>query len=841
MPQTILDGADYAPVSIVPLSLISSETFVDFFRDVEIRFNRYYQAVNTVSVLVNSLNDSMIGKISKIEKDIAYLENFIDNYEFISGKDDLYNYSYIENFDNINGSSEKVGDSAIYVDRDGAQVVSSSFSGGYIDSNLSKFKIGSSSEKINTVGIFKSITRKTNYENYISSFSDPIKMFEDKKTKAWSVSINSPVILKGLPVDIEKYINYNYSNIIGAKTILECELNKVIEFDSLKINPNNSYGLSLMQIAIEKIESNPITTQNSDNPSSNYVIEKLLQGPVDLSKPFTISFPKSRVRKIILIFNQDTYYKKNVLSSESENISRAMHDVVQLLRELKVTNHNKLQDIVLSYFRKGLSINEAKRNNYLYSEYYTYKYPIEDKAVSSSFYEEIMQNKGSTEYPREDRITQKSSPLTRMVESVIGHVIGDRFNAINTTLGKDSRSSFSSGRVATMSGNGFFPEFNSNNKDSFSQKLEKPIIPGLNFSNYSSASQTKESINTYNYGFSIGSIELLSSNSLRTQNVSQYDKAIFISQKIPVPGKVLGIKAKYAADEVPVSIGNDISLSKSNSYELSFSIKENPTHEEDWIGIVPYGQETIESEVLFFNKINKTAQLRFYPKNTSITLYEDGKTVSPFNYNLNLNTRVLSYSSFKEDSIYVCSYDIDNINYSQDYIDVSSFTDVVPLASSSTNGSQGEYFSSSGSSNIVQISNYPYVDYSKFSDAVYSDRRGTVNTSLNVKYSPVEIKLSNGSYAVNLTNYISGDFNKTIFYDTEEVLFYQNGKNIIFNKQINSPFYVIYNYINNNIRFRAIIRNNYLNSLYPGSLDNIIVKMKVNNMDNFSNKLLGIR
>lgn len=111
-------GVDYAPSAIKPLSTINAENFVDFYRDLDVRFDRYYQASNTISVLVNSLNDTLVSKISKLEKDILYLENFIDNYEFISGKDDLYNYSYIENFDNINGSSESLSENINYVDRD---------------------------------------------------------------------------------------------------------------------------------------------------------------------------------------------------------------------------------------------------------------------------------------------------------------------------------------------------------------------------------------------------------------------------------------------------------------------------------------------------------------------------------------------------------------------------------------------------------------------------------------------------------------------------------------------------------------------------------------------------
>ena len=74
----------------------------------------------------------------------------------------------------------------------------------------------------------------------------------------------------------------------------------------------------------------------------------------------------------------------------------------------------------------------------------------------------------------------------------------------------------------------------------------------------------------------------------------------------------------------------------------------------------------------------------------------------------------------------------------------------------------------------------------------------------------------------------------------DHIIFYQNGKNIIFNKQILEPFNIIYNYINNKIRFRLIIRNNYNNLFSPGAVDNVIVKMKLNNLDSFSEKMLGL-
>jgi len=62
----------------------------------------------------------------------------------------------------------------------------------------------------------------------------------------------------------------------------------------------------------------------------------------------------------------------------------------------------------------------------------------------------------------------------------------------------------------------------------------------------------------------------------------------------------------------------NIDLKKKNSYELSFSFKDLPSQESDWIQLVPYGKTSIDSEVVFFDRSTKTALLRFYPRSVSI-------------------------------------------------------------------------------------------------------------------------------------------------------------------------------------------------------------------------------
>ncbi len=835
-------GADYAPVAIRPLSTISAENLVDLFRDLDLRFSRYFQASNGISILANSLTDTMLARIAKLEQDIGYLENFINNYNFISGKDDLFNFSYIENFDNMLGSNEYDSVVVPYVDRDGTTLPSNISGGGQVDQSSCIFKIGDSIQYINAVGLIKSTSIKTNYAQYASSSSDPEKLFDAQHSKVWSVSVKSPVILTSLPMDIEKYISYDYSSLLGAKTIVEFELNKNTEMDSIKISPNLSDGLSLMQVAIESsVLSADQQSSNSSVPGSGFTLKKLLNNPISLSSNVDIPFPLSKVKKVILIFNQDTYTRSEQVASSNEATARALHEVIMQNRKIKSKDHNVFQDLVLSFFRKNTSIDEAKRNQYLYSEYYTYKYPIQSSIKEGTVYSSIRDTNISKEEIDVSNGMRNTTILSRMAESVVLHFLGPRFNLINNTMFIDSRSAPTHGMISSMNNSGFLPQSNANSRDSLLSGSSDAIIPGLNFENNGAILGSQDQVNSYQYNFSIKSIQFCKTIFSSLQDADYNNKAIFISKKIPVNGKILALKAKVNVDKNLDIINNNLKdLKSANSYELSFSVKENPIQENDWIPIIPYDADKISSEVLFVNKTSKTAVLRFHPKSISLRVYENGILLNPNQYSVNVSNSSIFIPNFNENNIYVSEYDFDDSNYSQNYIDISLLYSDTPISTMSSGVSQGQYFVKTDSNNSVTIDQLPYIDYDQYSTASYTSGMGTINSLNNNSYSPIKVKLSDGSYAVNLTNYVKGNFEKTSFYETSEVLFYQNGKNIIFNKQILQPFNVIYNYINNKIRFKLIIRNNYNNLSSPGSVDNVIVKMKLNNLDSFSEKMLGL-
>ena len=89
----------FAAASIGSLTTLNKEVLVELFRDSSLRLNNLYNGANSAGLALNSMIDVLSSEIEKIHKDINDLEIFINNYEYISGKDDLYNANYIEKFD----------------------------------------------------------------------------------------------------------------------------------------------------------------------------------------------------------------------------------------------------------------------------------------------------------------------------------------------------------------------------------------------------------------------------------------------------------------------------------------------------------------------------------------------------------------------------------------------------------------------------------------------------------------------------------------------------------------------------------------------------------------------
>jgi hypothetical protein len=594
-----------------------------------------------------------------------------------------------------------------------------------------------------------------------------------------------------------------------------------------------------MQVVVESANiAERIYSSNSNVPSSGYEKKKILLSPVKINSVLDINFPLDKVKSITLIFNQSTY-KKNTISPTSDEVSsRLIHELLNGIRKSKKNNHSKLQDIVLEYFRKFNSIDEAKRNSYAYTDYYTYKYPI-GKVGSQPF---LNEKNNSISLDQENRLSS-SNHLSVMVKNIVSQTLGDRFKLFDDSLFVDSRLNNRGGFLGKI---GNSPSILSKNSNSLDKNLvsfsDDAIMSGSNIYSTNMLRSKNQNVENYMYSFSLKGVQFGKTRQISNATNSLFtNKACFISSKIPIDGNPLAVKAKLNLEKVDESKAlPDFDLKEANSYELSISIKENPTSENDWIPIISYDNNDINSEFLFFDSISKTAFLRFFPIDTSIKIYSNQKLIPESQYTINKFNRSIYINSFDPKNNYVASYTADNVNFTQNYIDISKLLAGNQTLSAYSNDKNGEFFERTASNNGIKLVNQPYINYDKLKKASYSQRGGTINTIEYTGYNPVLVKFSDGSYATNLTNYKLGSFEKGEFYDTQEVLFFHNGKNIIFNKTITQPFNVIYEYLNSQVRFRLIIRNNFNNYFSSGSVDNVILKFKTKNSDHMANNLLRL-
>src|SRR5690606_8120746 len=123
--------------------------------------------------------------------------------------------------------------------------------------------------------------------------------------------------------------------------------------------------------------------------------------------------------------------------------------------------------------------------------------------------------------------------------------------------------------------------------------------------------------------------------------------------------------------------------------------------------------------------------------------------------------------------------------------------DQIPLTSAFDSNGPGETFESTGADRTVALTYEPYIDY----DKIEQEGSYTANGFQGV-YQPITIILSDGTVAINMTNYLTGLHN-TQDPDSSLTTYIHSGKNIIFNKPIDSRFTVYYQYSPSNLRFRV--------------------------------------
>ena len=827
----------FDPGLVSNFSALNKEYLIDAFRDSDIRIKNYFSAANTVGLIINSMLDIFTSEIEKLEKDVDVLENFVNNYEYLAGKDDLYNSNYIEKFDNSLFDYRSDGIIFPLVDRDNVSFDENG--NGFVDTKSGTFKIGNESKITNLTKSIESIIVKSNYDFMDYSDTGFNSVFTETLFDSWSVSVKSPSIIKSPLNELSEYCGYDTTAINGAQTYVEIMLSSPQLMDTLYITPNYSNGLQLLQVVLFNDEQPNISifNQNFNQESAEKVsVTSSSRGfiPV-LSKPKLIDsvseiiFEKTLVKKIVLIFNQSLYKKTEITTNNTEIVSRKIYEIVKSIRKQRKNNTDKLQDLVYSIFLKKNSTKQLLKNLDYISNYYSYRYPCIDSRINGPIYSrkllEDMKEMGSFD-------STSSTIISNIFENFISHVMDENSEIFDQSTYVESVTA--RGYGFNFRSVGLLPLKSSNVYNGIKTQSSNPEV--ISRSNNSALVDllSEEKTDQYEYNFSLRSIDF----SLVQRNSS--NKACFVSRKIPINGHPLAIKAKLIKDRSNLDLNNySYNLKESTSYEISFSNIEIPDQEQDWIPLVPSGETSVSSEVLFFDYQNKTSTTRFSFMENSLSIYENGIAVEPQRYSI--SGRTISMPKIDPKAIYVCSYDLNSNIYNYDSIDLTSsglFQESTKPAYG-PHGS-GELYSSTDLTNRIKLSNIPYVNSSYLQNATYSNLVGTVFTGTAAGYSPVKVLLSDGSYAINITNYTSSSDYPDFSSKSSGTYFIQSGKEIIFNKYIDSELKVIYDYVPNSLRFRLIMRKNIPNIDYSASADAVIIKTKTKVYDPFYDKLTKV-
>jgi hypothetical protein len=819
--------ANYTAALALRYSPMNIEAVIEFFRDSSLRVGQFFSASSSISNVVNSMVALFSSEIQKIENDIKILETFIDNYQYISGEDDLFNFNYVENFDNDINSYKQDSNNTIISDRDG---VAFPQNGNYqIDKVISKMTIANGISFANIINNVSSINYTNNYSNFITTDTGFNSTMNESLADDWTVTVKSPYVLTAQMPLLSRYLGYDYSYIRGAQAQVVVTLLNAIDMDLIRVSPSDAQGMQLLQVIIES--TNPTATTQTGTVSGNTVETPVLSSPLLIDKTVDVLFPKCKVSKITFIFNQSKYTRSENIPNIHETNSKYIHSVVQKIRDSKSSNPSRIQDLVYFYFKNNTSIPSVRKNKKQYEEIYSFRYPSNEDINPSSVFHNLRK---FGEKRKEDSINSgNNNIISNIVQTIVQYSIDARSNLFKDNIHQPNRLDNQSNQITSINSDGIVPLKNDRQNFDFMFQKEDPEIPGITSYDLTNYLNSKEITSSYEYSFSIKNI------SFGVVANSTSNKACYISKKIQTDGAPLGLKGIVNIIKERQNLNyNGYDLVEPGSVELSICVQENILGESSWIPINHTQSNRIDSEVLFFNNL-KQATLRFLPLAPTIRIYKNGILENPNNWTYQ-NNKITMSNLIEPLSIYVAQYNLDTSDYNQSLIDIDRILGGQNIIRSYVkNGSQGQVFESTGGGNRVQLDYIPFIE-SKFSTATYSSLYGTINSLENIGYSPIKVTLSDGTLAINLTNYLNNNFEKATFYSTNEVLFFQNGKQLIFNKNITTPLTVNYSYIPSSIRFRTIIRNN-IPSLTNGiSLDSVIIKCKVNNLDPLSQKLLRL-
>jgi len=685
----------------------------------------------------------------------------------------------------------------------------------------------------------------------ISSDTDIKKVFNTSSNHVWNMTVKSGSVIKESIFNQEIFSSFKLKNNPNpsAQVAIKIQLNHPKLISKIRINPNKKDDLDLLQIIVDSGNYKSTIDAEETSATQSYT---LLGQSIRIKNSVDIDIPaESFVKSLTIVFGQRNYVRTKITPIQSEVNTQMVNRIANAVRVSRKKEHDKLQDTVIKYFIRDYASDYLIRNKKLYHYDYTDYYPTEYKKLNVGAIE-AFKGKNFFSDLEDLNMFKNTSLLSNIVFSIISFSIGSKLRSTFTKTYIESNLTDTTKSVFNFSSGGIIP-LSDSNQSANNLHFTEDSIDNISSIDTADLFNNVEDAGMYEYNFSIKNISLFTESYHTTQSstyapstitlpgfVSPSYRSVFASKKIPLESLPMRVKmmAEYFS-EIAYSEG-DVSKDKT-SIEFSISIKDSVTLEEDWMPIIPFGDSSIRTEVLYANSFG-LASIRFAPSEETVAIYEDSKQKSFGTYKVEgKNITILDYNSSKK---YFVSYSPININsFKEIYLFSKDMANPV-LANASFNGLNGERFEKTDRDNRVVVSNYPYINQQKFVNAVYSSINGTITTSKSSfgnfdysSYSPVKIIFEDGSSALNLTNYINSSSQVPFFYSSDMTLFIHSADSIIFNKYIDQPFRVVYQYVPAVFRYRVIMRT--LNNTSENySVDRLLFKFSTDKSSTIDNNFL---
>lgn len=531
--------------------------------------------------------------------------------------------------------------------------------------------------------------------------------------------------------------------------------------------PAPSSEIKLIPYANMPVEVLQVITYKKDNDPQG---EELLDAPRKLDRPLTLHFPIQSVAKFTVLLNQSVFQREDRREKESE---------VFYARDVRQINTER-QDVHFDV-RRSFHIRKLER-------------AIQSGVLSEEF------DFFSTSLPSTDLRPDRGPLNPVLLRLNRNHGRGETWQE---TMSKKSRIVDEVLRQRKTA----FDQITRGKASVEMSALSNPLAHEEDVVSHVVTGFNPQQETNFNFYYSLGL------NYIGIGVDSPRYKGVFVSKPLPSIGDIGEIRMKASVDNYSIPVTDRFS-NVVTSAEFSVSNRSDPSSEDDWIPILPIGTDRVVGERLLPDQ-HGFARFRFSAQAGQVfTVYRNGYLMNNFQEAQGFPGEIIGIkidpTLFGPEDVFTCDY------YPMGDQSTVSFSpygfDELPLVSAFDSSGAGERYIATEDRNTVTLNNYPYIDPVE---------------SKSVLYTPITVVVDDGTVPINLTDYRT---RKSVSLPADDYYYIHSGNTLMFNQAITQPFRVYYQYLQNNVRFRVVLRCNVRDFVSP-RVDYVHVKAKTRRPD----------